>query len=153
MRARAPLLLATLVVALACERTDAPAATSADAMPRTRVTIGVHVIEADVADTPARKQRGLSGRTALGSTEGMLFPYAEPGVHGFWMPDMRFDIDIVWIRAGRIVGVTANASKDRPREVHRPPEPVDLVLELPAGTAARRGFAAGDAVHVEPLAP
>jgi hypothetical protein len=153
MRARVPLLLAGLALALACERAEAPAAQPADAPPRARVTIGVHVIEAEVADTPARKQRGLSGRAALGAAEGMLFPYAEPGNHGFWMPDMRFDIDIVWIRAGRIVDVTANASKDRPREVHRPREPADLVLEVPAGTAARRGFAVGDAVLVEPLPP
>jgi uncharacterized protein len=151
MRARAPWLL--LAFAFACERAEAPGPTPEPPAPRARVTIGVHVVDAEVADTPARKQRGLSGRAALGASEGMLFPYDEPGVHGFWMPDMRFDIDIVWIRAGRIVDVTANASKDDPRAVHRPREPADLVLELPAGTAERRGFRVGDAVHVEPRAP
>jgi uncharacterized membrane protein (UPF0127 family) len=146
-------LLLVVALALACERAEAPAAPPAEGPPRARVTIGVHVIDAEVADTPARKQRGLSGRASLGDAEGMLFPYAEPGLHGFWMPDMRFDIDIVWIRAGRIVDVTANVSKDDPRAVHRPREPADLVLELPAGTAARRGFRVGDAVHVAPRAP
>lgn len=152
MRARASLLPA-LALALACERAESPAPPAEPPAPRARVTIGMHVIDAEVADTPARRQRGLSGRTSLGESEGMLFPYPEAGLHGFWMPDMHFDIDIVWIRAGRIVDVTADVSKDEPRAVHRPREPADLVLELPAGTAARRGFEAGDAVQVEPRAP
>lgn len=152
MTARAPLLLA-LALALACERAEAPAPPAEPPAPRARVTIGVHVIDAEVADTPARKQRGLSGRASLGDGEGMLFPYSEPGLHGFWMPDMHFDIDILWIRAGRIVDLAPGVSKDDPRAVHRPREPADLVLELPAGTAARRGFRVGDAVQVEPRAP
>jgi uncharacterized membrane protein (UPF0127 family) len=82
----------------------------------------------------------------------MLFPYAEPDRYGFWMPDMRFDIDILWIRSGRIVHVAHDVSKDEPERIHRPPEPADLVLELPAGTARRRGFGVGDRVEVEGLA-
>jgi uncharacterized membrane protein (UPF0127 family) len=152
MRARAPLL--ALALALACERAEEPARSAPQPpAPRARVTIGLHVIDAEVADTPARKQRGLSGRASLGNSEGMLFPYPEPGLHGFWMPDMHFDIDIVWIRGGRIVEVTPNVSKDEPGAIHRPREPADLVLELPAGTAERRGFREGDAVEVEPRAP
>lgn len=154
MTARRPLWL-MLVLALACERAEPPAAAppAEPTMPRARVTIGMHVVDAEIADTTARKQRGLSGRASLGESEGMLFPYDEPGLHGFWMPDMHFDIDIVWIRGGRIVDVTARASKEDPRAIHRPREPADLVLELPAGTAERRGFRVGDAVQVEPLAP
>jgi hypothetical protein len=148
---RAPLLLACLL-ALGCERAE-PAAPAEPPAPRARVTIGVHVIDAEVADTPARKQRGLSGRASLGEGQGMLFPYAEPGRHGFWMPDMHFDIDILWIRAGRIVHVEPDVSKDDARRVYRPREPADLVLELPAGTARRRGFRVGDAVQVEGFAP
>ena len=145
---RARILLLASLLALGCERGE-PAAPPEPAAPRARVTIGVHVIDAEVADTPARKQRGLSGRPSLADGQGMLFPYAEPGRHGFWMPDMHFDIDILWIRAGRIVDVSADVSKDDPLAVVRPREPADLVLELPAGTAQRRGFRVGDAVQVD----
>jgi uncharacterized membrane protein (UPF0127 family) len=145
---RARILLLAWLLALGCERGE-PVAPAEPAAPRARVTIGVHVIDAEVADTPARKQRGLSGRPSLADGQGMLFPYAEPGRHGFWMPDMHFDIDILWIRAGRIVDVSADVSKDDPRAVVRPREPADLVLELPAGTAQRRGFRVGDAVQVD----
>jgi hypothetical protein len=144
---RTPLLLLLSLLALGCERSD-PVAPGEPAAPRARVTIGVHVIDAEVADTPARKQRGLSGRPSLADGQGMLFPYQEPGLHAFWMPDMHFDIDILWIRTGRIVDVAADVSKDDARAVYRPREPADLVLELPAGTAKRRGFRVGDAVQV-----
>ena len=144
---RTPLLLLAWLLALGCERSE-PAAPAEPAAPRARVTIGVYVIDAEVADTPARKQRGLSGRPSLADGQGMLFPYTEPGLHAFWMPDMHFDIDILWIRAGRIVDVAADVSKDDARAVYRPSEPADLVLELPAGTAKRRGFRVGDAVQV-----
>jgi uncharacterized membrane protein (UPF0127 family) len=149
MSARA--LALGLLLALGCER-GGPAPESAAPAPRARVGIGVHVIDAEVADTPLRRQRGLSGRPALANGEGMLFPYAVPDRYGFWMPDMRFDIDILWIRAGRIIHVEADVSKDDPLRIYRPPEPADLVLELPAGTAERRGFRVGDAVEVEGLA-
>ena len=65
---------------------------------------------------------------------------------------MHFDIDIVWIRGDRIVDVTPRARHDPPGElpIHRPEEPADLVLEVPAGTAQRLGWKIGDGVSVDP---
>jgi uncharacterized protein len=145
-------LVLLLALALGCERGE-PAPPADPPAPHARVTIGMRVIDAEVADTPARKQRGLSGRESLAEGHGMLFPYAEAGRHGFWMPDMHFDIDILWIRAGRIVHIEPNVSKDDPERVYRPSEPADLVLELPAGAAARRGFRVGDAVRIDGPGP
>jgi hypothetical protein len=150
MRRSAVALLAFL--ALACGRSEPPSPPP-DA-PRVRVTIGVHVIDAELADTPARQQRGLSGRSSLPAGQGMLFVYPEPAPRGFWMPDMHFDIDIVWVRAGRIV----HLESDVPHAVagglpvYRPAEPADLVLEVAAGTARRLGWRVGDAVEVSGLA-
>ena len=74
---------------------DPDSAPTSGAYPRVQVTIGMHVIQAEVADTKARKTRGLSGRKELREGEGMLFPYAQANRPGFWMYDMHFDIDIV----------------------------------------------------------
>ena len=138
-----------LLLVLACSEGE-PAAPSEPAAPRARVTIGVHVIDAELADTAERQQRGLSGRRQLADGQGMLFRYDEPGLHGFWMPDMHFDIDILWIRAGRIVHVEASVPHSDARTIYRPREPADLVLEVPAGSAEHRGWRVGDSVDVQP---
>jgi len=122
---------------------------------RARVRVGMQVIRAEVADTFEARARGLSGRRQLPEGHGMLFVYARAARHGFWMPDMHFDLDIVWIRDGRIVDVTADIPHEPPADgelpVYRPDEPASLVLEVPAGTAARHGWAPGHEVEVERL--
>jgi uncharacterized membrane protein (UPF0127 family) len=68
------------------------------------------------------------------------------------MLEMRFDIDIVWIRDDRIVDVTRRALHDPTGElpVYRPREPANLVLEVPAGTVEKLGWKIGDRVTAEP---
>jgi uncharacterized membrane protein (UPF0127 family) len=151
---RRPALALLVLLALACGRAEPATPAAADAAPRARVTIGVHVIDAEIADTPVRQQRGLSGRPSLPAGQGMLFVYTEPALRGFWMPDMHFDIDIVWIRAGRIVHVEPDVphAMAGPLHVYRPSEPADAVLEVAAGTVKRLGWRVGDAIEVERLA-
>lgn len=124
---------------------------AAEGPPRARVTIGVHVIDAEIADTPARQRRGLSGRKGLAPGEGMLFVYGAPAPRGFWMPDMHFDIDIVWIRAGRVVHIESRVPHvvSGALPTYRPDEPADSVLEVVAGTAERLGWRVGDRVGIE----
>jgi uncharacterized membrane protein (UPF0127 family) len=140
-----------LLVALACvgEKDQDP---GDPGYPTAEVSIGIHRVQVEVADTPERMRRGLSGREGLAEGRGMVFPYTRADRHGFWMYDMHFDIDIVWIRGDRIVDVTSRARHDPPGELptYRPVEPADLVLEVPAGTAERLGWRVGDRVAVDP---
>jgi uncharacterized membrane protein (UPF0127 family) len=109
----------------------------------------VHV---DVVDTPELRARGLSGRASLAPDEGMLFLFEAPAIQSFWMKDMRFPIDIVWIRDQKIVGITPAVPVPRsPRELpqFRSPVPCDVVLEVRAGAARRWGLKLGDAARLE----
>ncbi len=150
-------LLGALVAALllACGRSPgASEPTGADPgrPPEVEVTIGIHRIRAEVADDEARRTRGLSGRERLPEGRGMLFPFDPPAQPAFWMPDMHFDIDIVWIRQGRIVDLTERVPHkvEPPLPRYRPREPVDWVLEVPAGTVHRLGWQVGDPVSARP---
>lgn len=140
-----------LCLLLACDpsASDPPAG---EAPPRAHVSVGVHRIDAEIADTPERQRRGLSGRPSLAPGEGMLFTYAEPAPRGFWMPDMHFDIDIVWIRDGRVVHIESRVphAVSGALPTYRPEAPADRVLEVAAGTAERLGWRVGDPVRVEP---
>ncbi len=119
----------------------------------TEVTLGMHRIQAEVAADAATQARGLGGRDGLPEGHGMVFPYARAGRPGFWMKDMRFDIDIVWIRGDRVVDIHHDVPFDpggTEGPTVRPSEPADLVLEVTAGTARRLGWRVGDAVRVDP---
>ncbi|MDJ0787143.1 MAG: DUF192 domain-containing protein [Myxococcota bacterium] len=130
-----------------------PPEAAVDELPRQKMSVGMHVFDVEVADTPARKSRGLGGHAPLGPNEGMVFPYERPGLYSFWMKDMLFDIDIVWIHGDRVVGITENvphAPETKRPPIYRPPEPSDLILELAAGTAAAKGLTPGMPVSISP---
>jgi uncharacterized membrane protein (UPF0127 family) len=112
-------------------------------------------LRVEVAVTPEDRVRGLSGRDSLAEDAGMLFDLVDPRRPGFWMKDMRFPLDMVWIDERKnVVGVSANVEPqpgvpDSELRRYSPPTPVRYVLELNAGAAERLGLGAGDAVQFE----
>lgn len=115
--------------------------------------INDQVFKVEIADTMMARAQGLSGREKLADDEGMLFLFDSPGRHGFWMKDMKFAIDIVWIRGDKIVGFAENVQPEPGKSVfglitYYPPEPVDKVLEIQAGAVAREGFRVDDVVEI-----
>ena len=77
----------------------------------------------------------------------MLFMYEEPGLHEFWMKDMKFGLDFVWIDSERkVVGVTENVSPESYPEKLNPPLPVNYILEVPAGSVKKFDIKTGDQV-------
>jgi len=119
------------------------------------VAIGDQAYIVEVATTRDEQARGLSNRDSLADTAGMLFPFNPPGVVSFWMKEMRFPIDIVWIANGKVIGVVKNApipptgSVTQNLPTYAPPAAVDYVLELNAGQS--QFFAVGDAVIISSL--
>ncbi len=117
------------------------------------VTIRDRVVAVEIARTQAEQAQGLSDRSSLVWHRGMLFVYDQADFLSFWMRRMHFDIDIVWIREGRIVGIAAfvpypRANPMRPVTL-RSPELSDMVLEVPAGYAQTHGWQRGDRVTVD----
>ena len=126
------------------------ACAKADGSEEPRATIRGQTVTLEIARTRAEQSMGLGNRDSLDWGRGMLFVYDDPGFFTFWMKRMRFDIDIVWIREGRIVGIAPSVpyprdDPSRPATV-RPPELVDMVLEVPAGFSAAHGWRRGDRV-------
>lgn len=103
-----------------------------------------------VADTEEERMRGLSGKERLHENEGMLFVFTSESRYGFWMKDMRFPIDIIWLSVdGTIVDMHADLSPSTYPEIFRPREPVRYVLELPAGFAELNSLETGDRIELE----
>jgi uncharacterized membrane protein (UPF0127 family) len=108
-----------------------------------RVTLTV-----ELARTAEEKIRGLSGRPHLKPGQGMLFVYDSPQPVSIWMKDMRFSLDIIWVRAGRIVQIEKRApplTSTGPGRIYT--AMADLVLEVPAGFTDRQKIRPGDSVR------
>ena len=129
-----------------------PTSTLPEDMPLLRVNGAEFPVE--LAVTLEERSQGLSGRDSLPSGTGMLFIYEADGAHTFWMKDMRFPLDFVWISGEcLVVEVTAGAPppepgqspKDLPR--YSPPGPVRYILEINAGEAETADIDPGDMVE------
>src|SRR3989344_1386739 len=107
----------------------------------TEILIGQTKVIAALADTPELREKGLSGQASLAEGEGMLFIFPKSGTYGFWMKDMRFPIDIIWIDAEKkILGIEKDISPGSFPTVFYPPAPASYVLEVPAGVSAFHGI-------------
>lgn len=115
------------------------------------VTIGDRGLKAWVADTDSLRSKGLSGKSSMPSNYGMLFLFPEAGYYTFWMKDMNFPLDFVWIRDKKIIDVTSNVqppkSASDPLPYYLPKEEVDAVLELHAGAVSKYGLHVGNIVN------
>ena len=112
------------------------------------ITVNGNVIRVTTVDTPETRQKGLGGRNGLAPDEGMLFIFPEDGKYGFWMKNMKFPIDILWLSsARRIVYMAQSVSPDTYPQVFTPAAPARYVLELPAGYVKAYTVEVGDEVR------
>ncbi len=87
-----------------------------------------------VADTPEERAAGLSGQQALCLHCGMLFVFPEPTEALFWMKDMQFSLDVLWLVDDRVVAKHENLPFPS-LETFGPNQPITKVIEVPAGAA------------------
>ena len=99
----------------------------------TLIQIGATTITAEIADTQEKRELGLSGRPALPADQGMLFVFDQPGRHGFWMKDVNFPIDIVWLDENkRTISITKNLQPNSYPQLFYPPQDIKYALEIKA---------------------
>ena len=116
-------------------------------IPVTVTTVsGTHVIQTEVAATFAEKQRGMMFRTEMGPDEGMLFPYDEPQMLGFWMRNTVLPLDIIFIDENRTIINIADGVPYNEESVYSDREAI-AVLELIGGRSEELGIAPGDSIE------
>lgn len=107
-------------------------------------------IKVEIVDTEEKRTRGLSGGESLPANQGILLVFDEPGVHGIWMKDMNFPIDIIWIsKTGKITDISPNVSPDSFPAVFKPLSPARYILEVNTGFAEANNLKIGDFVNFD----
>ncbi len=109
-----------------------------------------------VAKTPKEKEIGLSKYKTLPQNYAMLFPFDQEGFHSFWMKDMKFALDIIFIKGDTIVTIHRNALNPNGENstslpIYMSTTPSDLVLEINAGLSEKYDFQEGDTVILKNL--
>ena len=105
----------------------------------------------EIADTLSEREMGLSGRDSMDNNSGMLFIFQEEEMPGFWMKDMKFSLDIIWIDSDlKIVGIEKNLQPCQAIEncpVFYPDKKIMYVLEINFGLSDDFGFEKNDSVY------
>ncbi len=113
--------------------------------------IGTGKINAELATTMVERIRGLSNRKKLCNDCGMLFIHQRQSKHNYWMKDMNFPLDIIYIRDKQIVEVfkdVAIFNDEHKFTVISPQEKADKVLELNAGWCDKHKVRVGDRIEL-----
>jgi len=110
--------------------------------------IGQNKIKIEIADDAAERTRGLSGRANLAQNHGLFFIFDAPGNYGFWMKEMNFPIDIIWLNENwRVADISKNLSPDSYPQIFFPSQPIKYVLEVNAGWSNQNDLQIGEEIQ------
>lgn len=100
------------------------------------VKIGNHTFSLYLATTSRDQEVGLARFSKIESNQGMLFLFDKPDYYSFWMKNMKFPIDIIFISQNRIVDIFQNVPTPKNNNnlpTYTTGEKADKVLEINAG--------------------
>ena len=110
-----------------------------------RLSAGMHVIRAEVANNFDTRGRGLMFRESLGPNQGMLFVFEDAAPHCMWMKNTLIPLSVAFIAAdGTIVNIADMKPKDE--STHCARQAVPYALEMDRGWFASRGIKAGQKI-------
>lgn len=112
------------------------------------VKIAGKILKVELALTEKDQEQGLSGRDNLKEDEGMLFIFSYINKYSFWMKDMKFPLDIIWISDDyHVVYIKENAMPESYPESFSPDMDSKYVLEVNAGFSKKNNLKVGDLVY------
>src|SRR3989338_9896472 len=114
--------------------------------------INNHEFKLQIAKTAREKEIGLSKYENLSKDIGMLFPFEKADYYSFWMKQMKFPIDIIYIKDGKIITIYKNVSPPKKATegllIYKPKIPSSMVLEINAGLSSKYNLKEGDKISI-----
>jgi uncharacterized membrane protein (UPF0127 family) len=130
--------------------TDSPVSSSSFFNTGSTVSVDGNTLSVAVATTTAEIDQGLQNQPSLSPSQGELFVFDRASIYRFWMPNMNFPLDMIWIGSNKeVVDITKDAPvlPDPANPVwFTPKTPAQYVLEVQAGYADEHKIQDGDAV-------
>lgn len=110
------------------------------------------LLNLEVAKTPLEKSKGLMYRDELDSFSGMYFPYLEGREVSFWMKNMNFPLDLIYLdKDGTVLKIHKNVSPCKEENCARylSNEPVYGVIEVNAKFTEKYNIKVGSIVEIK----
>lgn len=103
------------------------------------------------ARTPIQREIGLSAFNSIKDNEGMLFYFDDLGRPAFWMKNMKFPIDIIWLKDWTVIQITPDIAVEPNDKFtdYLPQHDVNEVLEIKAGQSQKDGIKVGDVLELK----
>lgn len=110
---------------------------------------GVTTFQVQIADDAFSQTFGLMDRDTMLADAGMMFVYEESRIVQFWMKNVNFPLDLIFVdECGRVTQIHANAQPND-TTIISPDAPVRAVLEITGGASERVQIKPGDSVVVD----
>jgi len=111
-----------------------------------QINISNKILSVNIADDECKMTLGLSGNEDL-NNDGMLFIFEKEGNYGFWMKDMNFSLDILWIDDNfQIIGIEKNLLPSTYPKSYGAKYLARYVLELSSGYCEKNNIKVGDKI-------
>lgn len=117
----------------------------------TVLTINNQPIKVELAKTSEEIARGLSGREKLDENSGMLFVFNKSGNYPFWMKEMKFNLDAVFVNGQEVVDLAENIpfpQNNKEPQTFLSKVDFDQVLEVNSGMIKRLNIKIGDKIEI-----
>lgn len=105
-----------------------------------------------LATTAKTREIGLSEKKSIPENSGMLFEFDNYEFLTFWMKDMKFPIDILFIKDNKIVTIYNNVQNPKSLSenltLYKPTEVANKVLEINSGLSEKYNIKVGDIVVI-----
>ena len=100
----------------------------------------IHSIDIEIADTEAKRQRGLMNRRGIGLNEGMLFIFPKPDTLSFWMRNTAIPLDIIFVDPDLDIVNIAHRTTPLSDDYIRAHALAQYVVEVRGGVSERYGI-------------
>ena len=117
-----------------------------------KLIIGFKPIDVEIAETAQEQFAGLSGRDSICEDCGMVFIYDQAKIQKFTMRGMKFPLDMIFIRDGKVTEIVSNVAFPQSGELPvniNSRDPADMVLEVNAGFAKRNSVPTGQSIVLQ----
>ena len=129
------LLLTALLTAL-------PAAAQQNKLPVTTLTLGMHLVQAEVAVNDDERSAGLMFRKEMAQNEGMVFRFPAPKPVCMWMKNTLLPLSVAFIAEdGKIINI--EDMQPQTEVAHCAKRPARYALEMNLGWFRKKNIKAG----------